>query len=100
MRCDSFGGFVNLLARRFYEAISEFLHSRRRSGPSITLSSALAAAYHRLAFQTLADQVRKSVRTVKGNQWMFRTGHPEDLPLRVRAELLATERERSSSDVA
>ena len=83
-----FLGFENLLARRFYEAISEFLAEQERSGPSITLSSALAAAYHRLAFQTLADQVRKSVRTVKGNQWMFRTGHPEDLPLRVRPELL------------
>ena len=83
-----FVGFENLLARRFYEAISEFLAEQERSGPSITLSSALAAAYHRLAFQTLADQVRKSVRTVKGNQWMFRTGHPEDLPLRVRPELL------------
>lgn len=83
-----FVGFENLLARRFYEAISEFLAEQERSGPSITLSSALAAAYHRLAFQTLADQVRKSVRTVKGNQWMFRTGHPEDLPLRVRQELL------------
>ncbi|MEM8733228.1 MAG: UTP--glucose-1-phosphate uridylyltransferase, partial [Planctomycetota bacterium] len=38
--------------------------------------------------QTLADQVRKSVRTVKGNQWMFRTGHPDDLPLQIRPELV------------
>ncbi len=83
-----FGGYENLLARRFSEAISEFLAEQVRSGPSITLSSALATAYHRLAFQTLADQVRKSVRTVKGNQWMFRTGHPEDLPLRIRPDLL------------
>ncbi len=82
-----FAGYENLLSRRFYEAISEFLAEQSKSGPSITLSSALAAAYHRLAFQTLADQVRKSVRTVKGNQWMFRTGHPEDLPLRVCAAL-------------
>jgi len=86
-----FVGFGNLLSRRFYEAISEFLAEQEKNGPSITLSSALAAAYHRLAFQTLADQVRKSVRTVKGNQWMFRTGHPEDLPLRVRPELLVAD---------
>ncbi len=37
-----------------------------------------------LGFQTLADQVRRSVRSVRGNQWMFRTGHPADHPLRVR----------------
>jgi hypothetical protein len=52
------------------------------------LSSALAVAYHRLAFQTLADQVRRSVRSVRGNQWMFRMGHPNDQPLRFRRELL------------
>lgn len=82
-----FGGFENLLQRRFVEAITEFLAEQHASGPSVTLSSALATAYQRLAFQTLADQVRKSVRTVKGNQWMFRTGHPADLPLRIRSEL-------------
>ena len=36
--------------------------SRRAHGPSDALASALAAAYHELAFQTLADQVRRSVR--------------------------------------
>ena len=51
------------------------------------MSSALASAYHRLAFQTLAGQVRRSVRSVRGNQWMFRVGHPVDHPLRVRPEL-------------
>ncbi len=83
-----FAGYENLLERRFNEAIRCFLEAQESSGPSMTLSSALATAYHRLAFQTLADQVRKSVRTVRGNQWMFRTGHPDDLPLRIRSELL------------
>jgi UTP--glucose-1-phosphate uridylyltransferase len=83
-----FEGFEHLLQRRFFEAIREFLKEQKSGGPSIAISSALATAYHRLAFQTLADQVRKSVRTVRGNQWMFRTGHPEDIPLRVRTELL------------
>jgi hypothetical protein len=83
-----FEGHVNLLERRFEEAIDIFLHSQRRDGPSDGISSALAAAYHRLAFQTLADQVRRSVRSVRGNQWMFRMGHPADHPLRIRPEML------------
>jgi hypothetical protein len=32
--------------------------------------------------------VRRSVRSVRGNQWMFRIGHPADHPLRIRPELL------------
>jgi len=76
-------GYVNILKRRFDEAIEILLASQKADGPSDTLSSALASAYHKLGFQTLADQVRKSVRSVRGNQWMFRTGHPADYPLRI-----------------
>jgi hypothetical protein len=83
-----FRGYEHLLQRRFEEAIDTFLGVQTSEGPSDTISSALAAAYHRLAFQTLADQVRSSVRTVRGNQWMFRMGHPADQPLRIRPELL------------
>ncbi len=83
-----FRGFEQLLHRRFEEAIVTFLAVQTANGPSDGVSSALAAAYHRLAFQTLADQVRRSVRTVRGNQWMFRLGHPADQPLRVRPDLL------------
>jgi REP element-mobilizing transposase RayT len=82
-----FHGYEHLLARRFEEAIEVFCQKQKADGPSDALSSALAAAYHRLAFQTLADQVRRSVRTVRGNQWMFRMGHPNDQPLRLRPEL-------------
>jgi hypothetical protein len=67
-----FKGYEHLLQRRFEEAIDRFL----------------AVAYYRLAFQTLADQVRRSVRSVRGNQWMFRVGHPADQPLRIRPELI------------
>jgi hypothetical protein len=88
-----FEGHAHLLQRRFEEAIQVFLEAQAR-GPSDALSSALAAAYHALGFQTLADQVRRSVRSVRGNQWMFRMGHPADHPLRVRPEL----RERPSAD--
>ena len=83
-----FAGYTHLLRRRFEEAIEVFLKAQETGGPSDGVSSALATAYHQLAFQTLADQVRRSVRSVRGNQWMFRLGHPADQPLRVRGELL------------
>ena len=90
-----FHGYEHLLQRRFEEAIDSFEAAQKLHGPGDALSSALAAAYHRLAFQTLADQVRRSVRTVRGNQWMFRMGHPKDQPLRFRRELLEPARDGS-----
>jgi hypothetical protein len=83
-----FKGYEHLLQRRFEEAIDHFLAVQQADGPSDAICSALAAAYQRLGFQTLADQVRRSVRSVRGNQWMFRMGHPADHPLRLRPELL------------
>ncbi|HKX63451.1 MAG TPA: UTP--glucose-1-phosphate uridylyltransferase, partial [Verrucomicrobiae bacterium] len=83
-----FRGFEQLLHRRFEEAIESFLAVQVAQGPSDAICSALAMAYHRLAFQTLANQVRRSVRNVRGNQWMFRLGHPADQPLRLRPQLL------------
>jgi hypothetical protein len=82
-----FKGYENLLERRFEEAIDTFLKAQQVQGPGDGISSALASAYQKLAFQTLADQVRRSVRGVSGNQWMFRMGHPADQPLRLRQEL-------------
>ncbi len=84
-------GFRHLLERRFEEAIAVFRQAQVEHGPSETLSSALAAAHHALAFQTLADQVRRTVRSTHGNAWMFRLGHPLDQSLRVRRELLVRE---------
>ena len=81
-------GYEHLLSRRFVEAIDSFLMTQGDQGPCDGVASALAQAYHQLAFQTLADQVRRSVRTVKGNQWMFRLGHPAEQPLRIRPEIL------------
>jgi hypothetical protein len=83
-----FNGYQDLLERRFEEAISSFLTEQCQNGPSASISSALAAGYKSLGFQTLADQVRRSVRSVRGNQWMFRIGHANDYPLRIRPELL------------
>lgn len=82
-----FEGYNHLLSRRFEEAIDCFLHHQQTHGPSDAISSALAQGYKDLAFQTLANQVRRSVRSVRGNQWMFRVGHPADQPLRIRPEL-------------
>jgi hypothetical protein len=83
-----FHGYGSLLNRRYEEAIRIFLETQAADGPNEAISSALAAAYRGLGFQTLADQVRRSVRSVRGNQWMFRTGHPADYPLHIRPELL------------
>jgi hypothetical protein len=84
-----YAGYEGLLERRFQEALDVFLGAQATAGPGAAISSALAASYRALAFQTLADQVRRSVRSVSGNQWMFRAGHPADYPLRIRPELLA-----------
>jgi hypothetical protein len=83
-----FEGYDDLLHRRFEEAIQRFLSLQSQQGPHEGISSALAAAYRSLGFQTLANQVRASVRSVRGNQWMFRTGHPSDHPLRVVPALM------------
>ena len=86
-------GYQKLLNRRFEEAVTIF-RSRLNAGErNDAVFSALAAAYHGLAFQTLADQVRRSVKSVRGNQWMFRIGHPLDQPLRFRSELLTRDPE-------
>jgi hypothetical protein len=83
-----FAGVERLLQRRFDEAVRVFRAEEARSGPSDPLCSTLATAYQGLAFQTLADQVRASVRGVAGNRWMFRTGSSNDHPLRIRSELV------------
>jgi hypothetical protein len=82
---------VHLHQRRFAEAIDVCLDAAASQGLSDPLCSALATVYQRLAFQSLADQVRRSVRSVRGNQWMFRLGHPLDQTLRIRPELLRPE---------
>ena len=81
-------GYHHLLNRRFEEAIDTFLAAQAEHGPSDAISSALATAYRDLGLQTLANQVRRSVRSLRGNQWMFRMGHPADHALRIRPELL------------
>ncbi len=81
----------HLLQRRFLEAIDAFLSHQQEHGLSDAIASGLALGYREMAFQTLANQVRRSVRSVSGNQWMFRLGHPSDHPLRLRRELVPAE---------
>jgi UDP-N-acetylglucosamine pyrophosphorylase len=83
-----FVAYEHMLKRRFEEAIDIFIEIQNKNGINEGISSGLAEAYHKLAFQILADQVRYSVRYTHGNQWMFRIGHPQDYPLKVRKELL------------
>lgn len=82
-----FDGYNNHLKRRFEEAIECFIKFQKQNGPSQGISSSLSTSYHSLGFQILADQVRKSVKSIRGNQWMFRIGHPSDHPLRINPRL-------------
>ncbi|KAA5548747.1 UTP--glucose-1-phosphate uridylyltransferase [Adhaeribacter rhizoryzae] len=83
-----YAGFEDLLGRRFEQAITTFLQEVKLHGPNATLFSGLADSYHHLSFQILADQVRKSVRSSKGNQWMFRVGHQDEHPIKIHPKLL------------
>ncbi len=84
-------GYAAFLDRRFQEAIACSLRAVEEEGLNDTLCSCLAASYEALGLQLLRDQVRASVRSVRGNQWTFRTGHALSHPLRVRPELLGLE---------
>jgi hypothetical protein len=86
-----FEATAHLLKRRFEEASETLQRAELSTGLNAALASAYAATYRGLGFKTLADQVRRSVRSVRGNQWMSRIGHPMDYPLRVRPELLKCE---------
>ncbi|MBN2576213.1 MAG: UTP--glucose-1-phosphate uridylyltransferase [Deltaproteobacteria bacterium] len=77
-----------LLRRHYAAAVDVFLEAARQGGLTDPLASALSAAYYGQAFQLLATQVQHSVRSLRGNRWMFRMGHALDHPLRIRPELL------------
>jgi galactokinase/mevalonate kinase-like predicted kinase len=81
-------GYQNLLERRFEKAIAIFSGFGKASEYNGALFSALAESYHQISFQYLIDQVKKSVRFSKGNQWMFRVGHQDEHSLRIHSKLL------------
>ena len=89
-----FEGYLDLMERRFEQAITSFRASVSRDGANGSILSALAQVYERITYQTLADQVRRSVRGARGNRWMFRVGQVSEHPIRIHPRLL----ERSSDD--
>jgi len=86
-----FPGFIDLMQRRYEQAIATFLEVMKQDGPNGAICSALAQVYEQIAFQTLADQVRRSVRNCQGNRWMFRVGGADEHPLRIHSQLLSRE---------
>jgi hypothetical protein len=87
-------GFLDAMERRYEQSITAFRRTMREDAPSGAICSALAQSYEQIAFQTLADQVRRSVRNCQGNRWMFRVGGAEEHPLHLHPRLL----ERASGD--
>jgi len=86
-----YSGFMDLMERRYEQAIATFRAALKQDGPNGTICSALAQVYEQAAFQTLADQVRRSVRSCQGNRWMFRVGGVDEHPLRIDPRLLLRE---------
>jgi galactokinase/mevalonate kinase-like predicted kinase len=82
---------MDLMERRYEQAITSFRRAMEDDGADGAICSALAQAYDQIAFQTLADQVRRSVRSCQGNRWMFRIGGVDEHPLRIHPRLLARE---------
>ena len=80
-------GYKCLLDRDFSGAIDIFL-KHHEEAPNRAISSALAKAYYQLGFQTLADQVRSSVREHPGNSWLFQVVDPKEFPKRLHPDLL------------
>lgn len=90
-----FDGVKDLMDRRFEQAIATFRATMEREGPNGAITSALAQAYEQITYQTLADQVRRSVRSCGGNRWMFRVGQASEHPLRLHPRLLERESDQS-----
>jgi len=80
--------YENLLNRNFEKSISQLIDECKLKGANANLISALAECYHHISFQILADQVRRSVRLSRGNQWMFRVGDAESHPLHIHPKML------------
>lgn len=76
-------GVRAMLNREYDEAIERFRAAMMAQGCNEALLSALAEAYYALAFKYLVDQVRQSVRTSRGNEWMFNARTVKRYPLRV-----------------
>ena len=85
-------GIRAALNREFDGAIELYRAAMMSQGCNEAVLSALADAYDRLAFQYLLDQVRQSVRTSRGNEWMFDPAVARKYPLRVPEPYLRADR--------
>ncbi|MEO6808854.1 MAG: UTP--glucose-1-phosphate uridylyltransferase, partial [Isosphaeraceae bacterium] len=83
-----FEGVEALMERRFEQGIAVLRAELDRSGPNGAICSALAQAYEQITYQTLADQVRRSVRSSRGSRWMFRVGQANEHPVRLHPRRL------------
>ncbi|CAB9518739.1 UTP-glucose-1-phosphate [Seminavis robusta] len=86
-----YGGYQHLCHRNFTQAIDEFFLAIQTTTTttkqySKAISSALAQSYYFLGFQTLADQVRLSVKNHPGNLWMYQVDVPQNHPQPVMLE--------------
>ena len=61
--------------------------ARRRDarGPTARSPAPWPSPTSRSPYQTLADQVRRSVRNCPGNRWMFRVGQADEHPIRLHS---------------
>ncbi|MEK7476315.1 MAG: UTP--glucose-1-phosphate uridylyltransferase [Candidatus Coatesbacteria bacterium] len=81
-------GIRAALNREFDAAIELYRAEMMAQGCNEALLSALAQAYYDLAFSYLLDQVRQSVRTSRGNEWMFQPATARRFPLRAHRSYL------------
>jgi len=87
-----YAGIRAALNRDYDEAIERFRAAMMAQGCNEALLSALAEAYYNLAFKYLLDQVRRSVRTSRGNEWLFAARTVRRYPLRVPAAYTTIDR--------
>jgi UDP-N-acetylglucosamine pyrophosphorylase len=83
---------LDINERRFEHALEQL---NKIKDLNSSIFSALAVAYHQITFDTLTNQVKQSVRSTKGNQWMFRVGHYLDHSIRINSKLLNRETAQS-----
>jgi len=60
-----------------------------RKSPTDIVLSASAAAYYRLAFSYLMDQVHESISRATGNEWIYQLDSLDEYPLEVPEEYLS-----------
>ncbi len=63
-----------------------------RKSPTDIVLSASAAAYYRLAFSYLMDQVHESISRAPGNEWIYQLDSLDEYPLKVPEEYLSPDK--------